>query len=252
MPHDVFDLPLKPTPSDWLIGASIGQNTNQWTALAVLHRIESYNERPSRFECIHLKRFRGFRAPQRMVSEVRRMWPAIERRDLDRQIAHRRNIIGDGQGGLGINRWDRADIRVVADITGVGPFGIDPLKRAGYDPIGVALHAGDAASHPNPDTYRVPKRDIAGILSTLLGEGRLTVAATLKDVPTLQTELENFTTKVNIAAGTGSYAEEAWREGESDDLVLAVGIACWLGEQTPVPRIDPALISLWSDLPGVF
>ncbi len=38
-------------------------------------------------------------------------------------------------------------------------------------------------------------------------------------------ELRNFHVAVNIATGHGSY--EAWREGDHDDLVFAVSLACW-------------------------
>jgi len=35
--------------------------------------------------------------------------------------------------------------------------------------------------------------------------------------------------KINLATGHDSY--EAWREGDHDDLVLAVAMACWTGER---------------------
>jgi hypothetical protein len=38
----------------------------------------------------------------------------------------------------------------------------------------------------------------------------------------------NFKVKVNLATGHDSY--EAWRESVHDDLVLAVALACWHGE----------------------
>jgi hypothetical protein len=42
-------------------------------------------------------------------------------------------------------------------------------------------------------------------------------------------ELENFRVKVTTAR-TDTF--EAWREGQNDDLVLAVALAAWIGEQT--------------------
>ena len=39
----------------------------------------------------------------------------------------------------------------------------------------------------------------------------------------------NLKVKINIATGHHSY--EAWREGDHDDLVLAVAMACWCGER---------------------
>ena len=40
-------------------------------------------------------------------------------------------------------------------------------------------------------------------------------------------ELAQFKVKINISTGHDSY--EAWREGDHDDLVLAVALACWYG-----------------------
>jgi hypothetical protein len=41
-------------------------------------------------------------------------------------------------------------------------------------------------------------------------------------------ELQNFRTKVTVA---GTDPLEAWREGQHDDMVLAVALATWAGEQ---------------------
>jgi hypothetical protein len=35
--------------------------------------------------------------------------------------------------------------------------------------------------------------------------------------------------KINISTAHDSY--EAWREGDHDDLVLSVALACWAGER---------------------
>ena len=43
--------------------------------------------------------------------------------------------------------------------------------------------------------------------------------------PALKKELLNFRVKINISTSHDSY--EAWREGDHDDLVLAVALACW-------------------------
>ncbi len=61
----------------------------------------------------------------------------------------------------------------------------------------------------------------------------------LKD--TLVKELLNFRVKINISTAHDSY--EAWREGDHDDLVLSVALACWAGERfmeklESVPRPD--------------
>src|SRR4051794_36787501 len=54
---------------------------------------------------------------------------------------------------------------------------------------------------------------------------------------TLQEELINFRVKVSLA-GRDSYGASAeWREGNHDDLVLALALALWHGENRVTPII---------------
>ena len=76
---------------------------------------------------------------------------------------------------------------------------------------------------------RVPKRDLASAPLVLMQKGQLKIAEGLELAPVLKRELLNFKVKINIATGHDSY--EAWREGDHDDLVLAVAMACWCGER---------------------
>lgn len=74
----------------------------------------------------------------------------------------------------------------------------------------------------------MPKKDLAGALIAAFHGERLRIAAGLTEGATLVNELLNFKVKVNIATGNESF--EAWREGVHDDLVLAVAMAVWWGE----------------------
>jgi hypothetical protein len=76
---------------------------------------------------------------------------------------------------------------------------------------------------------RVPKRDLASAPLVLMQNGQLKIAEGLQLAPVLKRELLSFKVKINIATGHDSY--EAWREGDHDDLVLAVAMACWVGER---------------------
>jgi hypothetical protein len=49
----------------------------------------------------------------------------------------------------------------------------------------------------------------------------------------LVTELRAFKVKITAAANE---TFESWRERDHDDLVLAVALACWLGQRIPVPE----------------
>jgi len=57
------------------------------------------------------------------------------------------------------------------------------------------------------------------------------IAKGLRYVDTLVQELGNFKVKITKH---GNDAYEAWREGQHDDLVLSVALACWYGENMPV------------------
>jgi hypothetical protein len=82
----------------------------------------------------------------------------------------------------------------------------------------------------NPDGgLRVPKRDLISATLVLLQNGQLKIAEGLALRETLVKELLNFRVKINIATAHDSY--EAWREGDHDDLVLSVALACWAGER---------------------
>jgi hypothetical protein len=57
---------------------------------------------------------------------------------------------------------------------------------------------------------------------------RLQVAGAMPDTTALTTELQNYQVKIDPLAARDSYS--ARREGVHDDLVFAVALACWMGE----------------------
>jgi len=65
-------------------------------------------------------------------------------------------------------------------------------------------------------------------VQVLLQNKRLKIASTLSEAATLKKELLNFRVKVDPATAHDSY--EHWRDGDHDDLVLAVAMACWYRE----------------------
>ncbi len=129
-----------------------------------------------------------------------------------------------------------ADHVLVVDQTGVGRAVVDMLDEARLYPVAVTITAGDAVASatdgpgqpPRWDRLRVPKRDLVAVVQVLLQSGRLRIVPKLKDAQVLVKELREFRVKVS-AAGRDTYG--AWREGEHDDLVLAVSLACWYGER---------------------
>jgi hypothetical protein len=128
---------------------------------------------------------------------------------------------------------------LVVDQTGVGRPVTDMLRAAELKPVAVTITGGDAVSRDGLD-YRVPKRDLVGVVQVLLQTRRLKIIPSLKEAPTLTSELQAFKVSINLK-GHDSYGNDVgpWRENPHDDLVLAVALACWYGEKYK-PPFDPA------------
>ena len=121
-----------------------------------------------------------------------------------------------------------AETAVVADTTGVGAPVFEMLRGAGVTGLrGVTIHGGGSVSREG-STYRVPKRDLVSCLQVLFQSGRLKLAEGVAEAAVLRHELVNMKAKVNLATGHDTY--EAWREGDHDDLVLSLAMACWYAE----------------------
>jgi len=123
------------------------------------------------------------------------------------------------------------------DQTGVGRPVVDMFRaakpQAKLSPINIT---GGHAAHKNDDGgHNVPKKSLVSTLQVLLQAGRIEVAAALPDRPVLVKELQNFRVKITAAANE---TFEAWREGDHDDLVLAVAIAAWEAERGHVDYAD--------------
>ena len=121
---------------------------------------------------------------------------------------------------------------LVVDQTGVGRPVVDLLRQAGLDPVAVSIHGGATVSREGRD-WKVPKRDLVGVLQVLLQSGRFKVSNKLKLGPVLQAEMLNFKVKIDPVTAHDSYS--AWRDNEHDDLVLSAALAAWWAERQPKP-----------------
>ena len=230
--------PIIPFPeTGYLIGVDLAQGGADWTALVAMDQTIPIGEMEPDYEITWMERWRD-RRTARIPERVRAIYEALEARHEKRQ-----SRMPDPSRP--------ADIRIVVDQTGVGPFGLDPLRAVGFEPIGITIHGGDATTNPQADYFRVPKRDLAGVVHMLLEEGRIRVSKDLELAGILKAELENFRIKISTKghdsyeAGDGS----AWREGANDDLVLATAVAAWVGEKDRMIDLDPAIAGAWTDLP---
>jgi hypothetical protein len=122
----------------------------------------------------------------------------------------------------------REQASLVVDATGVGTAVIDLLSQAHLSPIAITITGGDKVHRESKTRYSIPKRELVGCLQVLLQTGRMKIASALPEAEVLVKELLTFQVKITSNAHD-SYG--AWREGAHDDLVLALALATWYGEQ---------------------
>lgn len=195
------------------IGLDLGQS-NDYTALALLEAV--IDKKVSRI--YHIRRLERTRGAS---------YPDI----VDKIVQIMRSPALVGRTAL------------VVDQTGVGAPVVDLLRKAGLKPVSVFIHGGDAVTHEGLN-YRVPKRDLVGVVKVLLQNNRLEASNRLKLSSILQQELLNFTYKLNPLTAHDSYG--CWREGQHDDLVLSVALAAWWAE-VGAPKPQAPLVILRGD-----
>ena len=194
----------------FFVGLDLGQSQD-YTALSILERLKNGNEYV--YHVRHLERIRG--TP----------YPSIV--DKTAKIMQSPGLSGCAS--------------LVVDQTGVGAPVVDLFEKAGLEPVGVLIHGGDRASNEGK-SWRIPKRDLIGVLQVLLQTERLKVAGKLKLGPVLSQEMLNFRVKIDPMTAHDSYS--AWREEDHDDLVLSVALAAWWGENgaKEVPIVRPGVV----------
>ena len=121
----------------------------------------------------------------------------------------------------------------VVDQTGVGRPVVDMLTdamegRVTCSFVPITITGGHEVTQSDRGQLRVPKKELVAGLQVLLQTRRLKISAGLPEAATLVRELETFRVKVTESAHE---TFGAWREGQHDDLVLAVALAAWMGER---------------------
>ena len=192
------------------MGLDLGQSRD-FTAIAVLERAELMGE----WDPVAYARRKTIALRLRHLERVPLGTPYTE--VVDRVVVVTRSADLAGRCHL------------IADATGVGRPVMDMLRRLRRAELGctrlwpVLITGGDVETYANGH-YRVPKRDLIVGLQLLLQRRALQMAAGMKFGPVLAREMAEMRVKIT-ASGNEQYG--AWREGEHDDLVLAVALACW-------------------------
>lgn len=119
---------------------------------------------------------------------------------------------------------------LTVDATGVGVAVEEALRAAqgGWRGItAVTITGGDRARQALGfgvgEHWNVPRRDLLGGVQLLLEKGELKISAGMRDSRTLVREL----LRMRRAPAGGSGRSEAGEPEEHDDLVMALGLACW-------------------------
>ena len=192
--------------STFILGLDLGQ-TNDYSALIVAEQIMPEPavppaDRRPRYDVRHIERF-----------PLGTPYPAI----VDATVETlERPELGD-------------NVFLVIDGTGVGRAPVDMFReRIGQRAHPVTITSGDAVSESEDGYIRAPKRDLVGVVQVLLQSKRLRFAQGLQLVSLLTKELTNFHVKIDLETAHDSYG--AWRAGQHDDLVLALALAVWAGE----------------------
>jgi hypothetical protein len=142
----------------------------------------------------------------------------------------------------------RGRTRLVIDGTGVGVPVMNMFQQRGRPLLPIMITGADAVSY-NGRIVRVPKRDLVSVLQVLLQGKRLKIAAGIEHRDLLLKELSTFSAKITTAAHD---TYEAWREGQHDDLVLALALACWSFERGSSARQVRLGLSAFSSAGAVF
>jgi hypothetical protein len=185
------------------VGLDLGQRQDH-SALAILERLEDGEYRW--YECRHLQRFPLGTPYPRIVDAVEEL---LRRPPLARQC------------------------RFAIDATGVGVAVTDMFSEAGMPYIGVTI-TGGVGWHRDGRHWYVSKHLLVSTVQKFLSSEAIGISKRLKEAPLLREELRNFQVKVTKAANEIYEA----REGQSDDIVLAVAIALFASEH-PVGRFAP-------------
>jgi hypothetical protein len=139
-------------------------------------------------------------------------------------------IIVDEVAAL-VVRLPLANPALVVDATGVGRPVVDMFREASVAArlLPVTITGGQNETW-HDGVSRVAKTVLISTLLVVLQQRRLQVCQAIPEVRTLIRELQNYRLKITAAMNETFNA----REGEHDDLILALALAAWEGESRPL------------------
>jgi hypothetical protein len=134
------------------------------------------------------------------------------------------------------------DSALVVDATGVGRAVVDLFRSAELPARLVPVTITGVMLAPRPQeggAWHTPKKDLVGVMMTLIQAGRFHIVPTLKYAKVLGREIQEFRVRVTAA---GNETFEPLRARDHDDCVLSVALACWYcerGHPAQIHVLDP-------------
>ncbi len=219
---EAFQETAEGPPLCYVVGVDLGKSQD-FTALAV--------NQVSEFEIRSYERTAFEPAPGSVVKREKTVLHRI--RNVARLPAGTSypdifRIVRDVMGQLQATRRGN---QLVVDATGVGRPVVDAMQEAGMRPIAVTITGGRDVNEVSAKEFTVPKRLLASTLDIAFHQDRLQITRDAPHSDVLRGELATFSSKISV---NGTETFEHWRESQHDDLVLAVAMAVWRGENLPV------------------
>lgn len=197
----------KPVPeAEYFLGLDLGQ-AQDFSALVGLKRTESLERSPAgkrrfHFRTVGVKRW-PLRTPYTSIAED--LVDTCSKPPLKGCV-------------LGIDK------------TGVGAGVVEIIRLAKPDAIiKPILITGGNRSIRQGDTWNVPKMELVAAVTSAIESGRLEIPMMNHDAKVMSEELKAFRSKVTAAGNKTAAAD--WRSKQHDDLVLAIALAIFLGDQ---------------------
>jgi len=214
-------------PNDVIVGIDLAQSRD-WTAIVVAEVLTGADADANRYAIRAIRREQP-RRYQDTVAMVAESLPAL------REGVH---VLQSNQ-----HTYDyvRPNVTVVLDRTGVGRAVGDMFSEARLDCRLelVTITSGHQVNRDDDGGWLVPKKDLTAAVAVALQNGRIEWPARHPLDPILRAELKNFRHRYSATGRELSGAGDDWREGNHDDLVLAVALSLWWGERPKPPGLDP-------------
>lgn len=228
--------PTVDAPVEYVFGLDLAQQSD-FTALAILKlttpdgsRLDS-DSLPFVNDLVSLTRWRGVSYPE----QVKRVAKLVADPRLRPTIKTPPRPVGGGMFYMSDAEVQAPRPKLVIDATGVGVAVVDmfltPEIRAVADVVPLTITGGDGWrkdrwGRTGIISYFVSKKQLVSVIVARLQGERLRFRPGDRLAAELEDELRNFRLKLSKSNNEQFEA----REGKTDDLILAVAMALWVGE----------------------